>query len=326
MKRKLTRSAGFTLIELMVAMAVGLIISGVAVAVFLTSKTTSRVGDALARYQEGFRYASFVLGRDIRMAGFFGCNGSITPTTVASGLTADVAYDTAVRGYDNSAPAGIAAATATDVIKLQFSSSQGHRLASDMPTADATISVNGAVGDFVVGDYAVVADCANSAIFRVTGVAGGGSAPLVLSHAASGNSSASIGTPFRQTAEVFDFVTSYYYAMITADNRHVLMRRTLRSGAVNDEEIAEGVDDLQFLYGIDTDNDKTANKYVKASDVADWTTVLSVRVCMLTRSLDDGLTTAPMTYYNCNGSPVTATDHRLHAPSFFTVALRNRSS
>ena len=47
---------------------------------------------------------------------------------------------------------------------------------------------------------------------------------------------------------------------------------------------------------------------------------------MLTRSPDDNLTTAAQAYYNCDGTKVTATDRRIHAPAFFTVTLRNRTS
>ena len=50
---------------LIAAMVIGLLISGVAIAVFVTTKKTSQVGDALGRYQESFRYASSVMSRDI---------------------------------------------------------------------------------------------------------------------------------------------------------------------------------------------------------------------------------------------------------------------
>ncbi len=324
MKPNFAHPRGFTLVELLVAMTVGLLISGVAAAVFITSKTTARFGDALARYQEGFRYASHILGRDMRMAGFFGCNSGRTPLTVASGMPAELAYDTPVRGYDDASAAIAGRIAGTDVIKLQFGAGGGYRLSSDMATADAAININALAGDFVAGDYAVIADCSNSTLFKVTGVTGSG-APLALSHGAAGNSSASVASPYARTAEVFDFITSYYYAATSADKRHVLMRRTLRGGSASDEEIAEGIDDLRFLYGIDTDGDTTANKYVRAADVGDWSRVLSVRVCLLTSSLDDGLATAPQIYYDCDGGAVTARDRRLHAPAFFTVSLRNRT-
>lgn len=318
---------GFTLIELMVALTIGLLISGAAVAVFITSKTSSRVGDALARYQEGFRYASHVISRDVRMAGFMGCNSAAVPTTVASSMPAALAYDAAIRGYENSSPTGLSGRTSgTDVIKVQFSSSYGHRLTSDMASAGATISVTGAASDFAVGDYAIISDCATATLFQVTGVSGGGSAPLVLSHGTSGNTSANLAATYTGPAEVFDFLTSYYYATTTSDGRYVLMRQTVRNGAVSTEEIADGIEDLQFLYGLDTDNDQTANKYVKATGVTDWNKVISVRVCMLTRSQEDGLTTSKQTYFNCDGTAVTASDRRLRAPSFFTVSLRNRTT
>ncbi len=321
-------NGGFTLVELMVALTLGLLISGTAIAVFITSTTTSRVSEALAHYQESFRYASHVISRDIRMAGFMGCNSTLAPMTVAK-IDTGIAYDAPIRGYESSSPSGISSrAAGTDVLQVQFSASAGHRLTRDMTAADETISVAGAADDFAAGDFAIISDCTTATLFQVTSVSGGDTTPLVLSHGTSGNTSAYLASIYTGPSEVFDFIIRYYFATVTRDGRNVLMRQTLRYGAAIDEEIADGIEDVQFLYGIDTDElgDQTANKYIKASDVTDWGRVVSVRVCLLTRSQDDHLTTGKQTYYGCDGKAVIAKDRRLRAPSFFTVSLRNRTS
>src|SRR3990172_12930451 len=70
---------GLSLVELMVAISVGLILLAGVLQIFISSKQTYRVNDALARLQENGRYAMYLLSKDIRMAGFTGC-GSAIPT------------------------------------------------------------------------------------------------------------------------------------------------------------------------------------------------------------------------------------------------------
>ena len=51
------------------------------------------------------------------------------------------------------------------------------------------------------------------------------------------------------------------------------------------EELAEGIEDMQITYGVDTNNDKAVDQYVTANAVADWATVLSVRISLLLASV-----------------------------------------
>lgn len=59
-------SRGFTLIELMVAMLIGLLVVGGATSIFLTVMQTSRQAEQVARLHESIRFATDILIRDIR--------------------------------------------------------------------------------------------------------------------------------------------------------------------------------------------------------------------------------------------------------------------
>ncbi len=59
---------GLTLVELMVALTLGLIVTLVVVNVFLSNREVYRVNEQLARLQENARYALEVLARDRRDA------------------------------------------------------------------------------------------------------------------------------------------------------------------------------------------------------------------------------------------------------------------
>lgn len=64
------RAGGFTLIELMVAMALSLFLIGGVVLMYASSKAAYSDSDRLARLQENIRFASDYMVRDIRNAGF----------------------------------------------------------------------------------------------------------------------------------------------------------------------------------------------------------------------------------------------------------------
>lgn len=320
------RNHGFTLIEMMVAMVVGLLISGVAIAVFAMTKNTSRIGDALSRYQEGFRFGTQLMSRDIRMAGYFGCNANIALVDLISGAVDDTHYTQAIKGYTGSdlIPAVLSNRTAgTDVVRIQFGNAESHQLIEAMTDKSSAIKLN-KTSDFSIGDSVVIADCSAASSFRLTAADTAGSM-TTLTHTTASNSTGDLAKKFDTSAEVYALETTYFYVAQSGD-RHLLMRKILRGSTMKDEEIADGIMDLKLLYGIDTDNDTQPNEYVKSGDVTNWNAVSAVRVCLISRSENDKLSTQAQKYYGCDGKLVTATDRRLYAPVFLTISLRNRTN
>jgi type IV pilus assembly protein PilW len=78
--RPLARSRGLTLVELLVAMSIGLVVVGAMAALYVRTAQSNRQLEALARLQESARYAFEVLGYDIRLAGYTGCYVPNQPT------------------------------------------------------------------------------------------------------------------------------------------------------------------------------------------------------------------------------------------------------
>jgi len=75
------------------------------------------------------------------------------------------------------------------------------------------------------------------------------------------------------------------------------------------EELVEGIENLQMLFGEDTDNDNIPNYYVSAENISDMAQAISVRITLIARTLEANLTT--------NGGRITR--------SFTsTITLRNR--
>lgn len=99
MKRLVTKrqhvsdARGFSLIEMMIAMVLGLLIIGAAGQYFLANKATFRSQTQNGQLQETGRFAMELIGRDVRMAGFNGCGSrmySSSPITVINYLNSAV--------------------------------------------------------------------------------------------------------------------------------------------------------------------------------------------------------------------------------------------
>jgi type IV pilus assembly protein PilW len=206
MNAKISRQYGVTLIELMVAMTLGVIVLGSAIQMFSANKQSYRLSTALARVQEDGRFAMASMARDIRMAGYVGCDSrqQITVNTVATGTPPSVDLGTnAVFGYDNgtgwwsgvtppkdhlgrdlticdAVGGGTATCQTSDIVQLIRGSETGVALSTDMASAADTIRVRTA--DFssiepgiTVGgnapaneDLVLVTDCRRADLFRTT--------------------------------------------------------------------------------------------------------------------------------------------------------------
>jgi|GEM_PF-1579900 type IV pilus assembly protein PilW len=111
-------------------------------------------------------------------------------------------------------------------------------------------------------------------------------------------------------------------------------------GVILTEELADGVEAMQIMYGQDTDNDGVANRFVPADQVAagavtedaidaSWRQVLSVRIALLVRGETTGGTPANSAgagnQYQVNDvTMIRPSDARFRDIYTTTIALRNR--
>jgi len=95
---------GLTLVELMVAMVIGVVLMGVAMNVFLSTRETHRVVNNLARLQENGRFALDQISQIVRMTGYQGNSAAqwvMGPLTQAtSGVNRLVGTDNDTNGSD----------------------------------------------------------------------------------------------------------------------------------------------------------------------------------------------------------------------------------
>jgi len=95
------------------------------------------------------------------------------------------------------------------------------------------------------------------------------------------------------SATVYQTTTTVYYVGTGAGGKPSLFKFETSCGinvACNaaSQELVEGVESMQLLYGEDSDGDAAANDFRSASNVVDFRDVVSVKVGLLVRSPDIG--------------------------------------
>jgi len=308
---------GLSLVELMISLTLGIVLMTGVVQLFLTSRVTYNTQQGISRIQESGRMATDFLAQDIRMAGYMGCMSR--PENITLGVegasVGDYLYDfsVALEGYSGSnhplTGLGTASAPVEDSDVLLIRRAGGDGLSIVGPTgSNANLDVapdadGNCVGDgpVCVGDLAVVADCNQGRVFRVTNVTniGGGGTRIVHADAGydPGNIDPQLGNQqFPPGAEVMSVNTIAYYV---ADSSFAPGVRSLwqRVGDNTPNELIEGVERMKLLYGRDTNDNGAPNRYDEESDIsgAQWGQVVAVRAHLLMQSMEANILPEPQT-------------------------------
>lgn len=79
---RIAKNLGFTLMEVLIAMAIGVVILVGALSYFGTGVRSMQTADAYARMHENASRAAGIISRDIQLAGFYGYGGSANPRNI----------------------------------------------------------------------------------------------------------------------------------------------------------------------------------------------------------------------------------------------------
>ena len=82
------------------------------------------------------------------------------------------------------------------------------------------------------------------------------------------------------------WVTNTYAIAYKDDDPDKVWSLVCMTNTTAAQRIAEGVEDMQILYGVDTDADGIANQYVALPNVSDWAIVVSAKVALLVNSVE----------------------------------------
>ncbi len=338
---------GFTLIELMVALVIGAILTAGLLEIFIGGKKTYQVQQALSRIQENGRFALEFLNRDIRMAGAMGClkvawnpagNLPMNLTNTLDSTALPYNFLVAIEGFDGASALppyltsqlGTQPTTGTDIIVVRSIVGAPARVVANN---DAEAVFTEVSQNFDSGDLLALSDCAKARVFQAGDIATH-EGIRTITHPASGvpgNDPAIWGGAgetgdfrFGADAEVYRVQTRLYYIRPNPNQVPALYQK---ADANVPRELIEGVQDMQILYGV-AESPGVVSQYLKADQVtaaAAWPRVVSVRVNLLLQSANNRLADAPQPYA-FNGVTVTPSGDDLRLRRIFatTVAIRNR--
>ncbi|MGI9281403.1 MAG: PilW family protein [Endozoicomonas sp.] len=340
---------GLSLIELMISMLLGIFIITSVTQVFLSSNDSNRLNFQLGLMQEAARIAMSSMSNDVRMAGYTGCdhealigNALLQNNATNEWLTAEQP----LQGMNLSETQSKMDALATSESLLIFKVDPDNVFAiTNHDTSTSTLTLDSNIGSTLsTGDAAALTrqDCSQVALIALSSISGS-----TVTHTTSGggdfrNCVTQLKGSFRcydssSPTGALSFNPGYLKPMesvgyfVKLDNGLPTLFRK-EAGNANALAVVDGVEDVRIHYGLDTDNDGVANRYISAGDRsfrhADWLQTTSIRIHLLTRSESEVLPipapAAPPRTYLFDGIEVTQFDRFLRREYVMTMALRNR--
>ena len=280
------RQAGLTLVELMVALAIGSFLIVGAVQIYTQSRQSYIVNESIAKVQDTATFAMDAIESDLRMASNWG-RMSRGLGVEGRSITGD-ANPTGLAGV----PTKCGVEWVLDLAMPVDGDNNGYTLpcppkAVEQPNSDHIVVRRATV--------APVAPEAGRLQIQTTRVQG----EVFLSDGTAASIPAAFTPADSATHNLL--VTSYYVA---SDSELIpgvptLRRKVLRMNGgvadVVDEEIAPGVENLQVQFGIDVNDDNTVDRYVNPGDgVYDPTDgayipgarIITARVWLVVRGID----------------------------------------
>lgn len=343
------KQGGLSLVELMIAMAIGLFMAAVAAGMYLNMRSSFRYQEDFARLNEAGRFSIEALTRDIRMAGYSGCGSTTDFANVVNGGGSDpfLNFSAPIIGYEGgvstfptqltNAGAISTGSPVPDAIILMGVDSSNELVVQRHNPPSAQIDTSSHT--IAAGEILLITDCSHASVFQMTGPNSATKTNVVhnTGTGSPGNCTkylgASCGSPEKSyqykpgSSLLRVYSNAYFIAPASSGNGRSLWSMSLigqTGGVPAANEIVEGVDNMQITYGIDSDADRSANRFVNAGSVSDWSKVVAVRVSLLASTRDDNVSSTAQTY-EYNDSSITATDRRVRKVFAETVAVRNRT-
>lgn len=304
---------GFSLIELMIAMTIGLVILAAVVQIFVRSHSTYQLDAGMSRVQENARFSMDYLAKDIRMAGYMGCNSGLAAAAINNKVKpinndSTTLLTGGLRGYRFTCATGcignksewtpplpdsffadLEVRPGTDVILIQRGSELDTALSGNYPPDNANVKIidtAAIAGQIADDDVLMISDCSAADIFRATNVnPTTNSGVLTITHAASGNTAPpQLSKSYGPDARLMKLVSNAYYIANTANEPGLFRKSLVTAGALQGQELVGGVESMKILYGVDTAATGSPANYVVPSAVGNWTRVVSVRLGILLRT------------------------------------------
>lgn len=334
------RSAqGFSLIELMISITIGLVVVVAAMSAYLGSSDASKVSEAQSRMNEDAQAALNLLTEQIRLAG-----ANPVQSNRADAFRHNPVFDSTYVGGTSTAYG-----TTSYTVSPATATVAGFAIRGCDGTFTGLTSTSNITGLSCVGGTTTLPDS-----IAVSYEAD----PYNTAKSGAGAATDCVGSTLPTVTATFTSGTSTTGSWSVADNRYYVgssssgIPSLYCKGSANTvpQPMVENVENIQFMYGVvsttDTSNTATVAGYLTADQVVTestmatlandsdrWGRVITVRVCVVVRSeapvvpstASAAVNAAAASYVDCDGSVNSAnTDRRLRRAYTTTVVLRNR--
>ncbi len=287
---KYNKNQGFTLVELLLAMALGIfLIAGVST-VYISSKQTYNVRDQTSELDENARVALRALKQHVEHAGYASTTGMVIPNFILPTGTSVTAENCADGSLNIQNTAIIAAST-------------------DRVAADG----GDTIGLTYMADRQLSSDCTGAALISDP------TDPAEISQCLPPESANRAASYIYNSFEVGSSRTNSIGDAIPE----------LRcGGSLNSirQPWAEGIENVQFQYGIDSNDDGAVDNYWNATTVdasGAWDNIISVRVGLLVRSVNPVFERAVAEEFQVLDQVITTLDRYRRNVYTTTIRLKN---
>lgn len=293
----LSRSAGFTLIELMVAMVLGMLTTVIIAQALLNSEGNKRSTTSGSDAQVNGALSLLTLQRDIQMAGY-----GVAAKSTALGCTITAQKGTAPASTAILAPVVISTtggggADKSDTITILSSAKTNFAVPMDLSTlhnsSSTTFTVKSAlgvdVGDFMLAIPGTPSSTKGCTMFQVTAV---NALTGVITHSTSSTWNASLSTIMPTYVSDDDSLVNLgavryrTYSIDTTKNVLQVQDLDMSTGAMSTAQtVNPNIVLMKAMYGRDTNGDGVVDRYDDTlSTAADWASVRVIRIAIVARS------------------------------------------
>ena len=317
----INRQAGFSVIELMIAMLLSMGLSIAIITVFVNNNYSFKQDDNVGRMQDDARFALREVAFDLSMAGFYADLHVPTAVTYDAGLVvgADCGpvgeANWIYRATDPATGESLSITAIDNATNAAVTAAHTCFQAGELLDGTDVVSIKRVVG------AQAAALSANGAYLRSNGTVG-----VLFSGIAPVAPPIVVAPPMADWA----FRPSIYYirrfANTPGDDIPTLCRKVLAGAgpSMTTECIATGIENLQIEYGLDTSQDGHPNVYVTNPTVAQLQTVVAARIFLLARTTDLDTRYVNNKTYSISNAPDFVPGDTFHRRVFSTsVSIQN---
>lgn len=320
--QQIGRSKGFTIVELMIAMLLGLLLAGAIVTVFLNTRQGFDRDERVMRMQDDARQAIRELTNDLSMAGFWA--DLVLPTAVTGDDSLSVATDCGPAGVSDWIYAAVEPGSSDSLALTTVDNATGSTANNSFSciASDEIVPGTDVVAVKRVAGTQAATIAADTVYLRTNGTIG-----LLYREPEASPPAVSVPAPFRE----WEYRPRIYYvrdyAVTDGDGIPTLCRKVLEydgGPTMTTECLAQGIENLQVEFGLDSDGDGEPNLYVPDPTLDQLQTAVAARIYVLARTTDEDFQyTNDKTYEISNAPAYTPADNYMRRAFSIDVGLHN---